>query len=106
MFALPSKADMCGATRDVRFGPKVEVMSRHFHVRFTPESGHVVIFVSLQSSMFPSEQIHQLRTAGARQRPFMSCPPSEGRGDSIIPDGADGRASDAGDPPERMPLIK
>ena len=25
MSALPSKADMCGATRDVRFGPKADI---------------------------------------------------------------------------------
>jgi hypothetical protein len=42
-----SKADMCDTRKNVRFGPKAEVMSRYFHVRFTPESGHVVILVSL-----------------------------------------------------------
>src|SRR5262245_38838419 len=35
---------------------------------------------------------------------FMLRPPSEGRGHSIIPDGAHGRASDASGPPERMLL--
>jgi len=25
MSALPLKADMCGATRDVRFGPKADI---------------------------------------------------------------------------------
>jgi hypothetical protein len=25
MSALPPKADMCGATRDVRFGPKADI---------------------------------------------------------------------------------
>jgi hypothetical protein len=27
MSALPPKADMCGATRDVRFGPKADIVS-------------------------------------------------------------------------------
>ena len=27
MSALPSKADMCGATRDVRFGPEADILS-------------------------------------------------------------------------------
>jgi hypothetical protein len=27
MSALPPKADMCGATRDVRFGPKADISS-------------------------------------------------------------------------------
>ena len=26
MSALPPKADMCGATRDVRFGPKADIL--------------------------------------------------------------------------------
>src|SRR5262245_58100557 len=38
--ALPPKADMCGATSDVRFGPKADICSAKRHVRFTPESGH------------------------------------------------------------------
>jgi hypothetical protein len=34
MSALPPKADMCGATRDVRFGPKADILiirSLHQH---------------------------------------------------------------------------
>jgi hypothetical protein len=27
MSALPPKADMCGATRDVRFGPKATILN-------------------------------------------------------------------------------
>jgi len=27
MSALPSKADMCGATKDVRFGPKAYIVA-------------------------------------------------------------------------------
>jgi hypothetical protein len=38
---LFSKADMCGANIDVRFGSKAEVRALHFYVRFTPESGHL-----------------------------------------------------------------
>src|SRR5262245_5762527 len=30
MSALPPKADMCDATRDVRFGPKADIQSRLF----------------------------------------------------------------------------
>jgi|SoiMetStandDraft_5_1073268.scaffolds.fasta_scaffold02301_7 hypothetical protein len=29
MSALPSKADMCGAARDVRFGPIADIAERH-----------------------------------------------------------------------------
>jgi hypothetical protein len=28
MSALPPKADMCGATRDVRFGPKADIIGK------------------------------------------------------------------------------
>jgi hypothetical protein len=35
MSALPLKADMCGAARDVRFGPKADICSAKGHVRFT-----------------------------------------------------------------------
>jgi hypothetical protein len=38
-----SKADICSATRDVRFTPNSDRKSRHAangHVRFTPESGY------------------------------------------------------------------
>jgi hypothetical protein len=41
MSALPPRADMCGATRDVRFGPKADMWrqvtacaSGNFHVPF------------------------------------------------------------------------
>jgi len=29
MSALPPKADMCSATRDVRFGPKADILFDH-----------------------------------------------------------------------------
>jgi hypothetical protein len=29
MSALPPKADMCGVTRDVRFGPKADIGAEH-----------------------------------------------------------------------------
>jgi len=32
MAALPPKADMCGATRDVRFGPKADITSLIDHI--------------------------------------------------------------------------
>jgi hypothetical protein len=38
MSALPPKADMCGATFDVRFGPIADIRTAQRHVRFTPES--------------------------------------------------------------------
>jgi len=34
MFALPPKADMCGATRDVRFGPRTNIWQCNRRVRF------------------------------------------------------------------------
>ena len=40
MSALPPKADMCGATRDVRYGPTADILRRERDVRFTPKSGH------------------------------------------------------------------
>jgi len=47
MSALPPKADMCGATRDVRFGSLADICSAKGHVRFTPnsdrESGHALM---------------------------------------------------------------
>ena len=35
--ALPPKADMCGATRDVRFGPKADILQcgRNWHYSIT-----------------------------------------------------------------------
>jgi hypothetical protein len=44
MSALPPKADMCSATRYVRFTPNSDRESGHAangHVRFTPKSEHV-----------------------------------------------------------------
>ena len=41
MSASPPKADMCGATRYVRFGSKADMCSAKRHVRFPPNSGHV-----------------------------------------------------------------
>jgi hypothetical protein len=38
MSALPPKADMCGATRDVRFGPKADLW-----LFITPTKWHVVV---------------------------------------------------------------
>jgi hypothetical protein len=39
MSALPSKADMCGALSDVRFGPIADIQfARHDGVRFCPEN--------------------------------------------------------------------
>ena len=34
MSALPPKADMCGATRDVRFGPKADISAQLFILNF------------------------------------------------------------------------
>src|SRR6185295_13297067 len=36
MSALPLKADMCGATGDVCYGPKADICSAAAYVRFTP----------------------------------------------------------------------
>ena len=41
MSALPPKADMCGATRDVRFVADMATSQRDG--RFTPNSGHCVV---------------------------------------------------------------
>jgi hypothetical protein len=40
MSALAPKADMCSATRDVRYGPEAHIMPLKFNGRFTPQSGH------------------------------------------------------------------
>src|SRR5215510_2844852 len=40
MSACPLKADMGGAKRNVRFGPKADICSAIGHVRFTRESGY------------------------------------------------------------------
>ena len=41
MSALHLKADMCGATGDVRYGPKADICAAKRHICFTPKSGHV-----------------------------------------------------------------
>src|SRR5262249_60680493 len=38
MSALPPKADMCGATRDVRYGPKADIRERPFFNPGNPRS--------------------------------------------------------------------
>ena len=38
MSALPPKADMCGATGDVRFGPKADMCSALAYVCFGPKA--------------------------------------------------------------------
>jgi hypothetical protein len=38
MSALPPKADMCDAARDVRFGSKADICAAKSDVRFTPNS--------------------------------------------------------------------
>ena len=38
MFALPLKADMCDAMRNVRYGPEADICPATSHVRFTPNS--------------------------------------------------------------------
>ena len=37
MSALPPKADMCAATKDVCFGPIADILRRENYVRFTPK---------------------------------------------------------------------
>jgi hypothetical protein len=55
MSALPPKADMCGATRDVRFGPKADINDIHSitaSARASSEGGNSAfrrLFPSLQS---------------------------------------------------------
>jgi hypothetical protein len=44
MSALPPIADICGATWDVRYGPKADISHRACHVCFTPEGGHQKAF--------------------------------------------------------------
>ena len=39
--ALPPKADMCAATRDVRFGPKADILVVNRDARFTPVKGPI-----------------------------------------------------------------
>jgi len=39
---ITPKSDMCGAARDVRFGSKADIRAAKCHVRFTPESGHLL----------------------------------------------------------------
>jgi hypothetical protein len=38
MSALPPKADICSATRYVRFGSEADICGAPAHVRFTPDS--------------------------------------------------------------------
>ena len=45
MSALPPKADMCGATRDVRYGPKADITELGFHQRLDFTS-LIVVFVA------------------------------------------------------------
>jgi hypothetical protein len=45
MSALPRKADMCSAARDVCFGPIADIPASQRNVRFAPESGHSYIAV-------------------------------------------------------------
>src|SRR5262252_647077 len=49
MSALPPKADMCGATRDVRFGPKADIRSLLDH------------FIGAQKERFGNRQAERLR---------------------------------------------
>jgi hypothetical protein len=44
MSALPPKADMCGAKRNVRFGPEAE--ATRFHI-VVPESGHSALIENI-----------------------------------------------------------
>jgi hypothetical protein len=39
MSALPPKADMCGATRDVRFGPIADICENDLHDKERPLRG-------------------------------------------------------------------
>ena len=48
MSALPPKADMCGATRDVRFVPKADIAIGPGDVRSSPESGHHQPTITIQ----------------------------------------------------------
>jgi hypothetical protein len=47
MSALPPKADMCGATRNVRYGPIADITSVNFNGRFTPASKHLSLRVDV-----------------------------------------------------------
>ena len=42
MSALPPKADMCGATRDVRFGPKADIHVTPFLHAPTEMRSHIL----------------------------------------------------------------
>jgi hypothetical protein len=44
MSALPPKADMCGTTMDVRYGPEAE--ATRFHI-VVPESGHSALIENI-----------------------------------------------------------
>src|SRR5262245_44065157 len=44
MSASPPKADMCGATKDVRFGSKADICSAKWHVCFTPDCDNDCVF--------------------------------------------------------------
>ena len=50
MSALPSIADVCSATSDVRFVPIADMPASNLDVRFTPDSGHSVALSSLRAS--------------------------------------------------------
>jgi hypothetical protein len=53
MSALPPKADMCGAARDVRFGSKADMCSAKGHVRFAPNSDRESGFPQTVMSALP-----------------------------------------------------
>jgi hypothetical protein len=57
--ALPPKADMCGATRDVRFGPRTSLQSHHKLGRASFMGGFVEP-LPLQHSPFSSSKAKQL----------------------------------------------
>ena len=52
MSALPLKADMCGAIRDVRFGPIADILRRVSHVHFSPEFSKYPFFVGRHRRKF------------------------------------------------------
>ena len=54
MSALPPKADMCGATIDVRFGPKADIaLNCNFRIRGAP----------LRPCFYPYRESHALLSA-------------------------------------------
>src|SRR5215510_4293941 len=76
MSALPPKADMCGATRDVRFGPIADSCSAAKSALFDHRAGSARIFGNVNLLKEPSALYaarRRARRSVMRVRSFVCC---------------------------------